>query len=177
MTKDFKIRITTAVPTALTVTLLAILVSCARHESPSQKARLSPLPTLPPWASRTSKFELHNRRSPQDSMIFSDAVSGMIGPEKQWILAVPHNGGGSGGVFDLMIYGLKDNHLHAIQDLQTGGHTFRARISGHRLIVESAHFLEGDANCCARATRTTIFGTPHGYIEKLMEWWNLNRRS
>jgi len=101
------------------------------------------------------------------------AVSGVIGPKKRWIVAVPLNYGGSGGAFSIAIYGIKNHALHLVQEVPGGNggvHSLAIRHDG--LIAKSARYLGREANCCPAATNTLIFGDPHGYVELLRSWWN-----
>jgi len=110
------------------------------------------------------------------TMDMRDAASGTIGPVQRWIVAVPLNEGGSGGPFAIAIFGIKHHALHLIQEVETGNGGVHALSIRHGfLIAKNYHHLGDDADCCPSGTNTLVFGTPHGYVELLRSWWNLNR--
>lgn len=162
---------------ALVLTALTACYSIsARRPSPT------PLPGKP--SSRlTARTNLENGftlQLPNEGADYSPvtmdmraAVSGVIGPKKRWVVAVPLNYGGSGGAFSIAIFGIRNHGIHLLQEVPTGnGGVHSLTIRNGVLIAKNARYLGHEANCCPAATNTLIFGDPHGYIELLRSWWN-----
>jgi hypothetical protein len=109
-------------------------------------------------------------------MDMRDAVSGVIGPRRRWILAVPLSGGGSGGAFSIAIFAVQDHGIHWVQNIPTDAGTSGLAIRHGVLIAHTEHLLSGDSDCCPSASNTLVLGDPHGYVEVLRSWWAPNRR-
>lgn len=159
--------------------LVVLTLTACENASPS---RASAAPASARTASlRSARLNLEDGLTVQrpnrnvdfpETMDMRQAVSGIVGPRNRWIVAVPLNGGGSGGAFWIAIFAIKDHGLHFVQEIQTDYGGVRALSISHGLLMaKNSRYLRHEPHCCPAATNTLIFGDPHGYVELLRSWW------
>jgi hypothetical protein len=89
-----------------------------------------------------------------------------MAPDNTYVAAIPLNGGGSGGSFDVGVYGLRNHKPELIDFAETGDSTHHLEISNGRLLLRVAWWdpALNSPHCCADGYKTLTFSLSGGKL-------------
>jgi hypothetical protein len=86
-----------------------------------------------------------------------------------YVLAVPLDSGGSGGVFTQIVFGGRDVHaLSYVGHLDSGGH-LAVGIEDGLIVADMPYYGDDSPNCCPKQHTVQTYTIRHGALVKLSE--------